>query len=153
MKMTPRKDDFEMNASNPNLLRYRRGPFNGHHFFSRSPFRSGYFLVMTAFCLVAVIATLYVMYRAWSRLQFNEFTALIWVAWAGIITSWVKALQTIDRVRQLYVEGSVTEVEPGSPLDVAMGAAAEAINNNLFFYAGSVVFLLFFIAHLFSRCP
>ena len=143
---------LSMNMTNSSLLPYRRGPVDGHKFFSRSPFRSVYFLVMTLGCIASLVFAVYLMYRNWGKLGFNEFTTVIWISWAGIITTWIRALMAIDRVRQLYFEGSITKVDPGSPMDVALGTAAEAIINNLFFYSGSVLVLLMLLNHALERC-
>jgi len=106
---------------------------------------------MTLVCIASLVVAGYLMYRNWNKLGFNEFSTVIWICWAGIITTWIRALMAIDRVRQLYSEGSLTEVEPGSPMDVVLGTTAEAIISNLFFYSGSVIVLLMLANHLLER--
>jgi hypothetical protein len=139
-----------MDWSDPRLLPFRRGPFDGQKFFSRSPFRSGYFLTASAACLLSLCITFVVMYRNWGRLGTFEVILLAQLAW-GLGMTWWRNLQNIDRVRQLYEEGSITKVEPGSPLDVALASAGGATNELLFFYSASTAILVAYVGHLLAR--
>ena len=141
-----------MYRSNPSLLRYRRGTVDGHKFFSRTPFRSGYFVIVTAICLACIILAAFITYRNWDRLTGVQILIIFQVAWGGIAGTWWGALQSIDRVRQLYAEGSITEVEPGSPLDVALAVAAGAITHILFCFSITVAIVLYYIGYLLAHC-
>lgn len=132
-------------------LSVRRGAFDGQRFFSGSPFRSWYFLVVSSLCLGGAIYGLSILYRYWPRLSSQGTTGLL-IFVCGFVYPWWKALQYHDRVRQLYLEGTVIQAEPGSILDVALGTAAGAIHDSLFYCFVTMVALLAYIEHLLRHC-
>ncbi len=136
----------------PELLEAKRGPIDGQRFFSRSPFRSGSFILATSGCLISVLCAVYILYKYWPRLSMFA-AAVIWTVGLGLVRTWWRAFQYIGRVRDLYSEGSVGEVEPGSPLDTALGVAAGAINEILLFSFGITMLLLGYTRDLLSRLP
>lgn len=134
----------------PELLEARRGPIDGQKFFLRSPFRSGAFLFTTTICLVDVLLAFYISCEYWQKL--STFSAwAIWAVGLGLARAWWKACQYTNRVRNLYSEGYVTEVERGSPLDIALGVAAGATNEILSYSAGAIMVLLAFTIKLLNR--
>jgi hypothetical protein len=133
-------------------LSARRGAFDGQKFFSRSPFRSAYFLVITALCASGTIFGLSILYR-YRVLLSTEGMAGFLIFVCGFLFPWWRVLRYHELVRQLYSEGSVTNVEPGSALDVALGVAAGVIVNSLFYAFATMLALLAYIEHLLKRCP
>ena len=130
-----------MYMSDPDLLLIRRGPMDGQKFFSQSPFRSLKFLLASAACLGGIAYDILVLYWHWQRLWTSVAWILIGVV-VGLGGTWWVAYRYIQRVRDLYSEGSVGDVEPGSPLDVVLGIAAGAINETLLSCFISIILLL-----------
>lgn len=137
-----------MATINNEQMLMRRGPFDGQKFFSISPFRSPYFMTATIVCFACILLILLIIYERWSQLHAIEVILLIQLAWGGIGVAWWRALQHIDRVRQLFGAQSLDEIEVGSPLDIALAAAGGAINDLLFFGFGTSFFLLIYIFYL-----
>lgn len=134
------------------LLIDRRGPIDGQRFFSRSPFRSVWFVVNTIFALICIALTAFIVYRFGDPLNQHGLPLFSVIMLGTIARTWWATLQNIDRIRQLYAEGSVVEVEPGSPLDVAMGVAAGEMRNDLFTFFLTMVFLLAYALRLLLSC-
>ncbi len=132
------------------LLETRRGPIDGRKFFSRSPFRSGHFLAATAVCLVDLLYAVIMLYQYWPRLS-TFAAAVIWTITLGLARTWWRAFQYINRVRDLYSESSLTEMEPGSPFDIALGIAAGAINDILIYGSSTTMLLLAYTRTLLSH--
>jgi hypothetical protein len=130
-----------MGMSDPDLLMMRRGPIDGRKFFSRSPFQSGYFITATSVCLAALTMDIVILYQQWDRLSSFTLSMLCLVAIGVVNTLW-RGYRYLGRVRDLYLDGFIANVEPGSPLDIAMGVAAGAINEMLFFSFSTMVLLL-----------
>ena len=129
----------------------RQGPLDERKLSSRSPFRSGYFLVVTSLCLGGALYGFSILYRFWPRLS-SQGTAGLLIFVCGFVYPWWKTLRYHDRMRELYLEGSVTEVEQGSPLGVALESAAGAIHDSLFYCFVTMLALLAYIEHLLRVC-
>jgi hypothetical protein len=138
--------------NSPELLLIKRGPIDGPKFFLESPFRSGYFLAATAVSLVGVFTALFILYAEWQRLSTFQ-AAVIWTVGYGLSVTWWRAYRYTKRGRGLYLDGSITEVEPGSPLEIALGIAAGAITEILFFGSGATMLLLGYARILLTRLP
>jgi len=137
-----------MNDLGSDILLQRRGPYDGRKFLSQSPFRSGRFLTVTMICLVCLILVLYLMFR-----QRHELPIIVVLSMAGFTIAgiWWRAWRYLDRLRQLYLEGSIKEVATGSPLDIALGVAAGAINDTLFFSFTTIGMLLAIIIRVITK--
>src|SRR5208282_3940837 len=122
----------------------RRGAFDGQKFFSRSPFRSGYFLVVTSLCMAGAVYGVSILYRYRHQMPSQGTTSLL-VFVCGFVYPWWRAVRYHERLHQVYVEGSLVELEPGSAMDVALGVAAGAINDSLFFCFTTMLALLAYI--------
>jgi hypothetical protein len=99
-----------------------------------------------------VIIKLFIRVQFWQKLSTIKAMLFGLVGW-GLVNTWWRALRYIGRVRDLYREGSVTEVEQGSPLDIAVGVAAGAISDILFFGSGATVLSMGFVVKLLNRVP
>jgi hypothetical protein len=125
----------------PELLLARRGPIDGRKFFSRSPFCSVSFVLASAACLTGVLSDVFILYQYWRKLSTFAAAVVFLVGW-GLVNTWWRALRYIGRARNLYLEGSIGDVERGSPLDIALGIAAGAITDILAFGSMSTMLLL-----------
>jgi hypothetical protein len=128
-----------MEMSGPGLLRFRRGSSDWQKLFSRPPFRSVYFLIVTALGLGCLTLALSIIYRNGRHLSQFQVLALVMIAY-GIVEMWAQ------RLRDLYSDGSITGAEPGTPLDVALGVAAGFINEILFSCFLTIAILLFYVS-------
>lgn len=130
----------------------RRGPYDGREIFCKPLFRSARFLATMVFCFVCLTLVVVILVEFWNR--FSESTVLvlglIGFTVAGI---WWRAWRYLDRLRQLYVEGSIQDVKTGSPLDIALGVAAGVAIDTLVFSLGMVALLLVFVLSLAAHCP
>lgn len=131
---------------NGNGVPLSRGP----RFFSRSAFRSGLFLSVTALCLVGVLSDLYIVCKYWHALSPASVTGF-WIFACGLIGPWWRALRYHERMQQLYLEGSVSKVEAGSAMDVALNVAAGGMNDSLFFCFATMLAMLRYIDYLLSQ--
>jgi len=125
--------------------------FSWHKFFSRPPLRSAYFLVSTVICLVCLILAILVLYRHWARLSPGEAMLMFLIICPGVVGIWWRTFQAIDQVRELYAQGLIAEVKHGSPLDMALTAAAQT-SDLLFSGSLGIMFLLLYINDLLARC-
>jgi hypothetical protein len=134
------------------FLAAKRGPIDGQKFFSRSPFRSGYFLIASLFCFISLLLDAEILFRYWQKL--STFGAgLFWFIGVGLALSWWRAFSYVERVRDLYRELLIKEAEPGSPLDITLGVAAGAINIILFLGSSVTALLLGYTRNLLGRIP
>jgi hypothetical protein len=124
---------------------------DGKKFFSKSPFRSGYFIIATLVCAACMVLFAYTIYNYWSRLWQFEVLILFQVAWGGVAATWWRVFRYISRVRELF-DGDLSEtLEPSSPLNVVMNVAASAINELMFFLYGSICLLVVYIISLLNH--
>lgn len=136
-----------MSFSDPEWLELQRGPIDGRKFFSRSPFRSGYFLIATAVSWGCVVLVLRILLRHWPHLPSGGVVILSLIV-MGIAQAWVRGYRYIDRLRQLYSGAVLTHVEAGSPLDIALGVAAGVTNNLLFYSLTTLALSLVYVDRL-----
>jgi hypothetical protein len=132
----------------PLALQEARGPIDGRRFFSQSPFRSWNFLAVSAECFVGIVYAFYLMYSHW----YGWFGSLVYSSIViGFVYSWFSMLFSFQRVRDLDHGVALKDVEPGSPLDVALGAAAWAPLQTLIYCYGVMIVTEAMIGHLLSR--
>ena len=128
----------------PELLQDKRGPIDGRQFFSRSPFLSGHFLVASGMNLACIAMELFLVFHHAAKISPSTelFFAVLGIV---ILLSWLGTLRHIRRLRALYLEGLVREVEAGSPLDVALGVAAGEIVDWLLCISAAIMMMLIYI--------
>ena len=129
----------------------KRGPIDRHKFFSRSPFRSLSFLVVTTLCFSGVVLGLWIIYLGWRHWSVYFPSGLI-VFICGFVYPWWRALLYHEKMEQLYSDGSISDVTPGSALDVALSVAAGGINDLLFYCFTTMGALLAYIGYLLKHC-
>jgi hypothetical protein len=110
------------------LLKDKRGIIDGREFFSRSPFLNPLFLggALASFICIFMAFSIAIIYR--DRLS----PGIVWVLVGLCVTlpmAWLGAFRHIKRLRSLYKEGLIGTVEAGSPMDVALGVAANAVTE------------------------
>jgi hypothetical protein len=116
----------------PDLLRDKRGPVDGYRFFSRPLFYSARILVPGVICLACIVVDATLLGLHWR--QVSQLTAYVIYALSVLLIGfWLDFLNYLRRLRALYLEGELGEVEPGSPIDIALGVAAGGITTGLLF--------------------
>src|SRR5690348_8004880 len=103
--------------------------FSGVRFFSRSPFRSGFFLAQIGFSSAIVVAgvVMFVVYS--SHLSFG-MQFLLFIACLSSAFSLAEAWSSHSKVREAYFLGAA-ELSSESPIHPALDAAAKAIKEGL----------------------
>ena len=110
-------------------------------FFARSPFRSSYFLWNTAFLVLDFCAGTLVFVRYWERLP-DATRMNVVIVMVGMLILWARALVDHRKVHSLYARGEIRDVAPGSPLDVALRAAASMTHFGMMYSFLAVGFLV-----------
>jgi len=151
--MSVRSSDEEKSmdlSKNPELLKDKRGIIDGRLFFSKSPFLNMYFLI-------GAIASILCVLMAVAIALLHRATLSTGIAWILIILCgflpicWIEVLRHIRRLRSLYDEGLINDVEAGSPMDIALGVAANAITESLASVSCTILFALFYLWILLDR--
>lgn len=127
-----------------------RGPIDGRKFFSQSAFRSAFFLVLTTLSLGGTFWVVLILCQYWNRLSSVSVLGLFIFA-CGFVGPWLRAFNYHARLRELYLQGSLTTIEAGSALDIALGVAAGGINDALFYCFATMLAMLGYIAFLLSH--
>lgn len=107
-------------------LRDKRGIIDGNDFFSKSAFRSKFVLIAIISTIVCITMILVILFSHWKQISMT----IMWPLIADIsilFISWFGALQHIQRMRRLFKDELVGQIEAGSPMDIALGIAAGAI--------------------------
>lgn len=125
---------------------------DGRCFLTRSPFRSGYFVVITAMGVASIALVVYLLCDYWRDL--NTFVAIILALPIGsqLLYQWLRALGYYSKIRDLYSKKPTDGVlEAGS--DEALRIAAGGITDVLFYSYGMILCSLATIAALLAhRC-
>jgi hypothetical protein len=139
-----------MNVSqNPDLLMDRRGSVDGRKFVSRSLLRSVSFLVSSATCLFCILYDISLAFRYWGEMHSNV-TCVLFAVGMILLISWWGGFRYLLRLRSLYLEGLIEEVEQGSTMDIALGIAAGGITNLLLCLSGIGYLTVMFIGYHFA---
>lgn len=118
---------------------------DGRRFLASSPFRSPYFLAVTALALSAVLVDLAVLYI--NRRSAHETSLVL----AGLLVAtqlgyqWWRALRYYSRIRFLYKEKPENDAREGSNVDLALRTATGGIVDLLFYFYGITLVLLILI--------
>lgn len=123
---------------------------DGRGLLTRSPFRSGLFIVTSSVALGSILVDAYIIYRHWRTA--GVYAALILSTLIGLqlIYQWLRALRYYAKLRDLYA-GSDEEIRAGSPLGIALRIAAGGMVNLLFFSFGTILLALILIGVLLTR--
>ena len=115
-------------------------------FFTRSPFRSGWFLIGTAGCLVYLTCTVLLAYR--HRTQISSATASM-LAFVGIavVLSWARVLAFHDSGKALLARSS-DRVPEQSALAEALDLAATQVLQDFTLFVVTALTLLAVAARL-----
>jgi prolipoprotein diacylglyceryltransferase len=139
-----------MEVSTPKLSSIRRGGMDGRKFFSRPLFRSPSFLFASAIWLLDAAILLMIIFEHAHQLGDAKTVALIVIFYLAI-DAWWRARAYLDRVRDLFLDGTITEVVPGSALEILLSICARATTSVL--HGGGTVilplllFLEYFLRH------
>jgi hypothetical protein len=129
----------------PDLLKDKRGTIDGREFFSRSPFRSRHFLMATGTILACLVMELVIVTHLSGRISSSGAWFLTTLSLL-LLVSWFSALRHIRRMRALYKEGLIGDIEAGSPMDIALGIAAVELIDWLVGISCVIFLTLLFIA-------
>lgn len=133
-----------------NELSTEREEFEG--FFSKSAFRSGYFVAASGMCVGATAYDVAVLRRHWQALSTGEAQILLIVAGSLVGLLWM-SLTEHARVRQFYAEGCISDPNPDSAVYAVLQVAARTANSMLFFGSLALWGLLVVIDKLLSAVP
>ncbi len=114
----------------------------GNKFFSQSPLRSGYFAVATTLFAAVVLCSAWFFFDYRSRVP-NAFMALLFIAvFIRALHSMSAGIMRHARLRQLCFEEDVTLDRPGEYTNAALGVAARAILDDLFYTNSTLLVFL-----------
>lgn len=101
-------------------------------FFSKSPFRSFFFVGDTLLLILTLAILGFVVVGHWPRLP---AISVYWLCLVGfsMIAIWVLALRCYLRMHEVYRGGTENSIRDGSLLGVIMSSAASMIQWGLFF--------------------
>jgi hypothetical protein len=116
-------------------------------FFFRSPFRNGPFVVVSILFVVLIVAYISILAVYWSRMSSGLATLLFLMTVPGGAGPMFRSLRQHSRIQELYLAGKIDEVDPMSPLGVALDVAADGIYNGLFFTLAAELVLLLIVAY------
>lgn len=123
---------------------------DGRGLLTKSPFRSGQFIVTSLVALGSILVDAYIVYRHWRSA--GVYAALILSALIGVplIYQWLRALRYYAKLRDLYSR-SDDETRASSPLGMALRVAAGGMINLLFFSFSITLLALILIGVLLTR--
>lgn len=101
-------------------------------FYLQSPFRFHYFRSVSLIFFMDIVLCALILLKYWRRFGFFSFL------WLGcgmftLIALWFLALRTHERLSLLFTARQVEKLEIGSPLEIALGVAAQVTNVGLGF--------------------
>jgi len=122
---------------------HRRLMVDGRKFFSRSPFRSWPFLVMTTSGVVCLglVALIFLRRR---HQEIPVIGALLIVAYY-VAGTWWTIWRRLDHLRELYEQAAQTEKAQESTLDTALGIGASIAIEGLFYSFQIIALLLLMV--------
>ena len=123
---------------------------DGRGLLTRSPFRSGYFVVASLMAVGCLLASAYIICRYWRAMGVYNAFVLGSLISVEQIYQWWRALRYYAKLRELY-SGSDVEMREGSPLGIALRVAAGGIVDLLFYSYGTILFILILIGVLLGR--
>lgn len=128
-----------------------RDEFEG--FFSKSAFRSGYFIAAGGACVGTTAYDVVIIYRHWQALSTFDTQALFVVAGILIGFLWMSLAQH-SLIRELYREKKcVSDINRESALALVLRVTARTTNSMVFYCSLGVLLLLVSVDQLLPRMP
>lgn len=121
--------------------------WNWRDFFLRSPFHSGYFIILVVMFVGVVLLDLYILVYYWYRLSTVEAAVFYLYSLAGTVVPMMRLLHAHGRIHEMYLSGRITEAGPESPLSVALETASAALQTGVFNTLTAVLFALLVVLH------
>ncbi|MGC1106287.1 MAG: hypothetical protein WA876_07095 [Candidatus Acidiferrales bacterium] len=120
------------------------------NFFAKSPFFSFGFVLNTTVLALCLGLSLYFLLKFWNLVDGPMFFVLFAPAW--MFSSWIGALRSHGRLRDLFNAGLIHGVEPQSPLGISLEVAEEGLNRNLLYsFLSNMVLLAAILGVLLHR--
>lgn len=105
--------------------------WEGEKFFSRSAFRSGFFVADTVLLGLTLMIGSLVLASHWHSLTFL-MVASVSAVLIGNVMVWLAALRAHRRIHSLYQSGAIQAVVVGSPLELVIRVASGTTHLGLF---------------------
>lgn len=118
---------------------------SGVRFFSRSPLRSGSFLMGLVFSGATVIAGV-AMFVVYSNRLSTGMELLLFLACISSVFSLAEAWSNHSKIQEAYFLGAAAQISSESPVHPALNTAAKAIQNGLYRVTALAVFITFLVA-------
>jgi hypothetical protein len=127
-----------------------RGPIDGRHFFSTPLFRSFYFMALSVAALIGVLYDAYLVISHSNSLSANWIVLFFFIG-TGFAYSWWGVVLNFKRLQAMDSDSLIQDVEDGSPLDIALGRAAWAPQQALFYCYGAMLMMEVIIGRLLDK--
>lgn len=127
------------------------GPIDGQKFFTRSPFKSVWFLIISLICLAGIVLDVLIVFQNWQKLSADQAIFLLGMANGGLAAIWYRAFRYHDRIGELIEVSHFRNAPAGSPSKLLLSAAAWGMIDILFFCSSTIFFLLLIIDFLLAR--
>jgi len=124
---------------------------NGRCLLTRSPFRSGHFVFVSAMAVASIALVAYILCRYWHEL--NAFVAIVLAFPIGsqLLYQWLRALRYYSKIRELYSKRPAEDVLKGNSDEEALSIAVGGITDVLFYCYGMILCSLAIIAALLAH--
>lgn len=117
----------------------------GTGFFSRSPFRSGFFLIATSVFMVAMLGSAAFFFFYWNRVRFELMVVVLLVVCSRAVNCMWAAIQRHQKLRSVYFVGKSSDQSESIPAKDALDVAARAILDDLFYTSCTLLLFLFLL--------
>ena len=105
-----------------------------NRFFFQSPFRSWTFLINTALLAGICLTVVAVLWRFWDKPASHSsvgWMLLLAFLAPNVVYPYWSAIIRHRKIKQLYLEGDISEQQAGSPIDELLSVADASLNEGL----------------------
>ena len=118
---------------------------------TKSPFRSGYFVVVSAMGVASMALVVYLLGHFWQELNFFVAIALSVPIGCQLLYQWLRVLKYYSKIRESYSKRPAVDAIEGNTDDEALRIAAGGITDVLFYSNGMILCSLAIIAALLAH--
>lgn len=136
-------------ATQPNsMLENYRSETDGKKFFSRSPWRSGSFLLGTVLCLGSLLFDTIIIFMFWQKLSQRTASTLFFIG-SMVFGIWLRHFRGLDELGEIYVSSYIGDRKPEAHVDIMLGRTASLSLQTLVVLGGTcMVVLTYFFMQL-----